>query len=493
MYRKRLRSPAGCIRCKSRHSKCDEKRPRCSFCTRHNLNCTWPTPSQIQQREISPVATPASCELSLLAREPARTSDAPCFDPFHTMPVHYSEDSGLIIDHLHGFFLGMAQTNLPFDVANTHHELTRGWLASVYSDEVVCTSFVTYCSWFYTKRTKRDCNLITLSLKNEAHSLALLRDRMAKDELVTEGTLLAAALHLFIAIFSTEDTAQLFCIAQGIYALVSAKGGSNAIMRIVSPSTMHTLILVDIFNSLLSTQKPYFENIGNLPRPSSYESLLTPSPVDGAIAACLGTEVTAVLQDVRFALFFRTPSQQKRKLSSEESQYLFMLLQKINYAICTQQSRLASSRCIAEIAIYGMVLVKEEVLSDVVQHPILPITFLQRLRHAISTYEPPLQGPCLTVALWASMMALVGTEFEVERIWALDFITEVLLKRYGQSWPQDWHGELRRELQWILWHDRIEVAFKMVCTRICHLRSHITNQLLGLQNDQPVRGRPITT
>lgn len=196
-----------------------------------------------------------------------------------------------------------------------------------------------------------------------------------------------------------------------------------------------------------------------------------------------------MLQDMHFALFFRAPSQQSRKLSPDESKYLFVFLSKINYTLCTQQSRLVSSGSVSEIAIYGMVLVKELVLPDVVERPIIPITILQRLRCAISTYGSSLRGPSLTIALWAATIALVGTEIEVERTWALEFITSALIKRYGQSWPQDWPVRVRRELQRVLWHDRIEVAYKTICTRVCHLRSHIANYAVGLQDKQVVRGR----
>ncbi|CAI7637369.1 hypothetical protein N7533_002825 [Penicillium manginii] len=36
------KSTTGCLRCKGRKVKCDEKRPRCSHCARHNVLCEWP-------------------------------------------------------------------------------------------------------------------------------------------------------------------------------------------------------------------------------------------------------------------------------------------------------------------------------------------------------------------------------------------------------------------------------------------------------------------
>ncbi|OQE25200.1 hypothetical protein PENSTE_c006G03065 [Penicillium steckii] len=36
------KSTTGCLRCKIRKVKCDEQRPRCSHCSRHNVICEWP-------------------------------------------------------------------------------------------------------------------------------------------------------------------------------------------------------------------------------------------------------------------------------------------------------------------------------------------------------------------------------------------------------------------------------------------------------------------
>lgn len=412
-----------------------------------------------------------------MAREPAGDSNMASLDPFHTLPLHDCDDVGVIMDSLHGYFVGITQSVFPFDdAANTHRDLSYGWLKMVYSDEAVCSSFVTYCAWFYSKRAARQCDPTAISLKSEARSLALLRGRVATSEMVTEGTLLAAAVHLFIATFSTEDATQISRIAQGLYALITARGGLHAVMRDVNPSTMRSLALADDFNSLLNAQKPFLANMGLPPRPSSYDSMFVAPRIDNSIAASLEKDVTDLLKDMHFALFFRKPSQQTRRLSPEESRYLFMLLPKISHALCTQQNRFISSRSVSEIAIYGMILVKEEVFPDVVEHPIMLNTILQRLRSAICTQGSSLRGSGLTVALWASAVALVGTEFESERIWALKFITIVLVHRYGKTWPQDWTVQLRRELRQVLWHHRIEVAFTKMCAKVYQLRSQYVGQ-----------------
>ncbi|RMJ29097.1 hypothetical protein PHISP_00040 [Aspergillus sp. HF37] len=39
----RLRTRAGCLECRKRRKKCDEKPPQCGGCYRNGLSCTWPT------------------------------------------------------------------------------------------------------------------------------------------------------------------------------------------------------------------------------------------------------------------------------------------------------------------------------------------------------------------------------------------------------------------------------------------------------------------
>ncbi|KAJ5737939.1 transcriptional regulator family: Fungal Specific TF, partial [Penicillium malachiteum] len=44
LHGKRLsRSRTGCLQCRKRHNKCDEKRPICSFCSSRDLECQWPS------------------------------------------------------------------------------------------------------------------------------------------------------------------------------------------------------------------------------------------------------------------------------------------------------------------------------------------------------------------------------------------------------------------------------------------------------------------
>lgn len=479
MYRQRLRSSKGCIRCKERHRKCDENRPRCSFCARHQVPCIWPTSLQSSSNKDRQLAAVEIRKSNVLYRELTRDRHRPQLDPFHLLPVRDPNSIDIISGQLHCFFAGITQSTLPFDVQEVHSELTRGWLESVYADEAVCSSFVTYCAWFYSERTTRGSELDHLRLKYEARSLALLRQRVETNKAVTDGTILTAVLHFFVATLNVQSVSQLSQIGKGISALVTAAGGPRVAISSLALSTRQSLIFADVFNSLLTTQKPFLDSPLLPTKPISCCFPPISSSIETELADSLGHELVGILQEIRLVLFFREPSQQTRRLSSDESRYLFMLLQKISYGLCNQQNRLAGAQSPAEIAVYAMILVKEEIFLDVIQHPILPITILRRLRSTIAATMTLSQEQNLTISLWASMMALTRAEFEEERTWALGCVIKGLTERYGLSWPRHWSTELRKELQRILWHARIEAVFDKVCTRICHFRdsgSHLIDQ-----------------
>ncbi|KAB8217745.1 fungal-specific transcription factor domain-containing protein [Aspergillus novoparasiticus] len=45
------RTKTGCVYCRLRRKKCDERKPQCSSCTRLSLICTWPDPSEFAWRK----------------------------------------------------------------------------------------------------------------------------------------------------------------------------------------------------------------------------------------------------------------------------------------------------------------------------------------------------------------------------------------------------------------------------------------------------------
>ncbi|KAJ5084565.1 hypothetical protein NUU61_009144, partial [Penicillium alfredii] len=73
------KSSTGCTRCKARKVKCDEKRPRCSHCARHNVDCEYATlPTRVynlDQRDQR--AIPQSSRRQLIQNNPKPALRAP--------------------------------------------------------------------------------------------------------------------------------------------------------------------------------------------------------------------------------------------------------------------------------------------------------------------------------------------------------------------------------------------------------------------------------
>ncbi|EAS28826.3 uncharacterized protein CIMG_07572 [Coccidioides immitis RS] len=88
----RLRTRTGCLECRRRRKKCDEKRPLCAGCSRNGLRCTWPSeyqPVDRRRRCPSPASPSASspspsCNgTSTQSRTPDISASLP---PFSAMP-----------------------------------------------------------------------------------------------------------------------------------------------------------------------------------------------------------------------------------------------------------------------------------------------------------------------------------------------------------------------------------------------------------------------
>ncbi|KAH6638046.1 hypothetical protein C7974DRAFT_390759, partial [Boeremia exigua] len=52
------KSRAGCLQCKKRHTKCNEKHPQCANCIRLDVKCEWPPP-QLKVQTVSPSSEPS--------------------------------------------------------------------------------------------------------------------------------------------------------------------------------------------------------------------------------------------------------------------------------------------------------------------------------------------------------------------------------------------------------------------------------------------------
>ncbi|KAL1969762.1 hypothetical protein VTN77DRAFT_8315 [Rasamsonia byssochlamydoides] len=112
--RTHTKSRLGCIQCKKRRIKCDEKAPSCNNCLRHNIDCIYsvsPVKSrllaQIAATELGPsdphVRPTNNSESELSSRTPSSVSLSPESDPLYILdPSAYQRDGRLASDlHLH--------------------------------------------------------------------------------------------------------------------------------------------------------------------------------------------------------------------------------------------------------------------------------------------------------------------------------------------------------------------------------------------------------
>lgn len=70
------RARTGCLTCRSRRKKCDEKRPRCTGCARNGLSCSWPHPQRPQDDDNEHITHDKSDEASLMSSASSPSPDA---------------------------------------------------------------------------------------------------------------------------------------------------------------------------------------------------------------------------------------------------------------------------------------------------------------------------------------------------------------------------------------------------------------------------------
>lgn len=88
------RVKTGCLTCRSRRKKCDEKKPHCTGCVRNHLSCTWPTliepavPTKTsrQRRSLSGELLPS---VKRKFSQHKRKATAPTYDNTARVPVTF--------------------------------------------------------------------------------------------------------------------------------------------------------------------------------------------------------------------------------------------------------------------------------------------------------------------------------------------------------------------------------------------------------------------
>ncbi|KAL3469710.1 hypothetical protein BJX99DRAFT_240844 [Aspergillus californicus] len=99
LRRSHKKSRGGCLQCKRRHVKCDERRPRCLLCTMSNRDCSFASEPPVRDRPSGPStpSTPPKCSPASRALTPAPLSIPEKINFQHTeLIIHLISTSDLL-------------------------------------------------------------------------------------------------------------------------------------------------------------------------------------------------------------------------------------------------------------------------------------------------------------------------------------------------------------------------------------------------------------
>ncbi|KIW71378.1 hypothetical protein PV04_03554 [Phialophora macrospora] len=160
------KSRSGCLHCKRRHIKCDERRPRCVHCQTAGLDCTFAshasTPaSPVVETESAAAGTAATSTPDPRRQGHGQFSVAPTFSPSEP------SDPGLNMQHLEFLHQFVTSTYRTF---NDDHEIQNVWKTSIvrmalshpylmYELLAISALHLAYCRpesspWYYPRSTE---------------------------------------------------------------------------------------------------------------------------------------------------------------------------------------------------------------------------------------------------------------------------------------------------------------------------------------------------
>lgn len=464
--------------------KCDEALPKCSFCARRSLECVRPN-RPVRGRENVPVRQPDSARDSTydgagevsrqqptsprtyaasgqtqpltLPKMPSRAT--PSFDPFHSFPIAEAQYNPAMAPILKQFFGDIAAT-LSHDLTTVYFRLRLAFLADLHEDEAVFFSMVSYCAAFQVTVDSAE-PLARLKLEAEKSTLSLLRYRIEERTVVTNATVLAAVMHVFLVTYDTIDGPGLRRMMNGVNTLARA-------CKLTDVTTYTCMLLLcNVLCSLFNADEPCFQHCNVPPRPHSFNSVYVkrpPANVHELINEHLAIDVMMLFQDLDFVLFFRSSSEKFYSLSPIESFYMCELLKSIDVQLTTLQVRHLGDRSLDEIAVLGAILVKQEVVAHSMHQLSAIVPILKRLQQAILMHLVKAAGLSESLAMWSCFAALVGRGLESRRKWFSDFILAVLLERNKKGGlAHGWMFDLHLEMRQFPWHERIDVHCATMC------------------------------
>lgn len=309
MFREALRVKSGCLRCRTRKKKCDEKKPACSYCARWNLECCWPSFSTgrprsgrtLPQRAVESVFPTSDAEHN--SHEESSLSivriGAATLNPFEELPVPIAKHRPHVTRYLHYYFTNMISGALPFDVQSVRVDLARGWMRSAFADFAVCYAFAAYAASLQSQSLS-GVQQGQHSLEFETQALTALRRRLGARTQPNETTVLVAALHVVILALNNPNVRELRRVSEGVGAMIVACGGYARVFRRMSLSTVQSVVLCDTFCSILSGDRPLYHFKECPLRPSSFDGLCTNTFRHPELEHRCDAEVLSAMRDMDF-------------------------------------------------------------------------------------------------------------------------------------------------------------------------------------------------
>lgn len=315
---------------------------------------------------------------------------------------------------------------------------------------------------------------VITALDFETLTISRLRRAISPRAPVSEEILLALAVYFIISAAESFDTSQLRNTIEGVNVMVMSFGGIDAVLQRMKASTVLAVLRCDVLGSLLNAERHFFVQLEKPRRLQTLSDTYQPRHSDIDISRCIAPDVFEVFDELGLLLYFKQPSNQRQALTTQESYYLTLLDQWIDYRLGVLQASHINDCSISELFTFALIILKQEILTDTVQHSVLVSTLLAGLQTSISHFrtwviESEAESKLIqTIILWTSLIALTGMPLTLQRLWFADYIHNSLNGRYGpiQDWPDSWDKDLRVELQQLLWHERTATRYAALCTEI---------------------------
>ncbi|CAO2651362.1 Nn.00g039320.m01.CDS01 [Neocucurbitaria sp. VM-36] len=184
------RSRTGCLTCRTRRKRCDNRQPQCANCTRLNLTCEWQAPRKIVGEPSRESSTSSSPELQIAI--PLRAS----LDPWDALPSdEASERTHLLQYYVEAFVPSVSVASTP---TSFYTSLYMPWAFHV--DGMLDAILAISSAQLARRATDEDRaqHLRAVSTRHEKKCYAFIKDRVSPNGGLPQDTYQVAAIILIL-------------------------------------------------------------------------------------------------------------------------------------------------------------------------------------------------------------------------------------------------------------------------------------------------------